>query len=110
MAERSLPLETGASPAVFQATKEKFRLPEGVIYLDGNSLGPLPNGAAERLATVVEGEWGGLLIRAWNDAGWIDLPTKVGDRIARLIGAPPGTVICTDSTSINLHKALAAAL
>ncbi len=91
-------------------TRRRFRLPEGVIYLDGNSLGPLPTGVAERLAATVQDEWGQLLIRAWNDAAWIDLPAKVGDRIARLIGAPQRSVMVADSTSINLHKALAAAL
>lgn len=95
---------------LFETTRRRFRLPEGVIYLDGNSLGPLPTGVAERLAAVIEDEWGGMLIRAWNDAAWIDLQAKVGDRIGKLIGAPPGSVMCTDSTSINLHKALAAAL
>ncbi len=94
---------------MFEKTKRQFRLPEGVIYLDGNSLGPLPVGVAERLARAVEHEWGGQLIRAWNDSGWIDLPAKVGDRIAELVGAVPGSVMCADSTSVNLYKALAAA-
>jgi kynureninase len=97
-------------PSVFERTKQRFRLPDGVIYLDGNSLGPLPKGVAERVAGAVEGEWGGQLIRAWNDADWIDLPAKVGNRIAGLIGAEPDTVTVADSTSINLHKALASAL
>ena len=72
--------------------KEAFDLPEGVIYLDGNSLGPLPRGAEARVAEAMRAEWGGQLIRAWNDAGWMDLPRRVGDRIARLIGAPEGSV------------------
>jgi kynureninase len=80
------------------------------VYLDGNSLGPLPAGVAERVARVVEEEWGRSLIRGWNDHGWVDLPARVGDRIARLVGAAPGTVVATDSTSINVAKALAAAL
>ena len=103
-------IETAFEPSAFARTKERFRLPDGVIYLDGNSLGPLPTGVAERLATVVEEEWGGQLIRAWNDADWINLPAKVGDRIGKLISAAPGSVVVADSTSINLHKALAAAL
>ena len=81
-----------------------------MIYLDGNSLGPLPKGVASRIAATVEDEWGGQLIRAWNDAGWIDLPARIGDRIGALIGAPPGSVMVADTTSINLLKALSAAL
>lgn len=104
------PMTAGSQRDLFEKTKAKFRLPEGLIYLDGNSLGPLPKGVAERVGRTVEQEWGERLIRAWNDAAWIDLPSKVGDRIARLIGAEPGTVMVADSTSINLYKALAAAL
>lgn len=94
----------------FRASREKFDLPDGVIYLDGNSLGPLPREARARLHREIDVAWGHDLIRAWNSAGWMDLPTKVGDRIARLIGAPPGSVMAGDSTSINLFKALTAAL
>ena len=94
----------------FRASREKFDLPDGVIYLDGNSLGPLPREARLRLHREIDVAWGHDLIRAWNSAGWMDLPTKVGDRIARLIGAPPGSVMAGDSTSINLFKALTAAL
>ncbi|MEO1491536.1 MAG: kynureninase [Pseudomonadota bacterium] len=90
--------------------RDLFDLPEGVIYLDGNSLGPLPHAVKARMAEAVAHEWGGLLIRGWNDAGWIDLPMRVGDRIARLIGAAPGTVMVCDSTSVNLFKVLSAAL
>jgi len=90
--------------------KDLFDLPEGVIYLDGNSLGPLPRGAAERAARTIAAEWGGELIRAWNSAGWISLPQRVGDRIAPLIGAAPGTVATGDTLSIKVYQALASAL
>ena len=90
--------------------KELFDLPEGVIYLDGNSLGPLPKGALERARTVIGGEWGQQLIRAWNTAGWMALPQHVGDRIARLIGAAQGSVATGDTLSIKVYQALAAAL
>jgi kynureninase len=90
--------------------KELFEIPEGVIYLDGNSLGPLPKGAAERISTVITEEWGVELIRAWNTADWMSLPQRVGDRIAELIGAPAGSVATGDTLSIKLYQALAAAL
>jgi len=87
-----------------------FDLPDGVIYLDGNSLGALPRNVAPRVADVVLAQWGEQLIRAWNESAWIDLPTRIGDRIAPLIGAPAGSVIAADSTSLNVMKALTAAL
>ena len=90
--------------------KDLFELPEGVIYLDGNSLGVLPKGAATRATQVIEQEWGGQLIRAWNSAGWMDLPRVVGDRIGQLIGAPAGSVATGDTLSIKVYQALAAAL
>jgi len=90
--------------------KAQFDLPEGVIYLDGNSLGPLPKGAVARATTTLKDEWGGQLIRAWNSAGWMDMPARVGDRIAGLIGADPGTVATGDTLSIKVYQALAAAL
>ncbi|WP_323785099.1 kynureninase [Thalassovita sp.] len=90
--------------------KDLFDLPEGVIYLDGNSLGPLPKGSADRAAQVIGAEWGGELIKAWNTAGWMALPKKVGDRIAGLIGAPEGSVATGDTLSIKVYQALAAAL
>jgi kynureninase len=92
------------------AQRAAFVLPPGVIYLDGNSLGALPFATAERVQQVVQQEWGNGMIRSWNAAGWIDLPVRVGEKIARLIGAAPGQVICADSTSINLFKVLATAL
>ncbi len=90
--------------------KEMFEIPEGVIYLDGNSLGVLPKGAAACATTVIEQEWGDQLIRAWNTAGWMDLPRVVGDRIAALLGAPAGSVATGDTLSIKVYQALAAAL
>jgi kynureninase len=90
--------------------RQKFFLPEGVLYLDGNSLGALPRTTAGAVTRLVEQEWGAQLIRAWNDAGWIDMPRRVGAKIARLIGALPNEVLCADSTSVNLFKVLATAL
>jgi kynureninase len=90
--------------------RRQFTLPEGVIYLDGNSLGVLPNTAASRVAKAVTEEWGQGLIRSWNSAGWFDMPQRLGDKIAKLIGAGPGEVVATDSTSINLFKVLSTAL
>ena len=90
--------------------RQQFILPEGVIYLDGNSLGVLPKTAAARVAEAVTAEWGQGLIRSWNSAGWFGLPQRLGNKIAQLIGAAPGEVVATDSTSINLYKVLSAAL
>ncbi|MDA5556273.1 kynureninase [Shimia sp. MMG029] len=90
--------------------KELFDVPEGVIYLDGNSLGVLPKGAAERAQKTITEEWGAQLIRAWNAAGWMALPQVVGDQIAGLIGAPTGSVATGDTLSIKVYQALAAAL
>lgn len=88
----------------------EFHVPEGVIYLDGNSLGLMPKRVPARLAGVAEGEWAEGLIRSWMDAGWFTRPMTVGDRIAPLIGVGPGEVAVGDSTSVNLFKGLAAAL
>ncbi len=93
-----------------RALRGQFTLPEGVIYLDGNSLGVLPNTAAARVAQAVTAEWGQGLIRSWNSAGWFELPQRLGNKIAQLTGAAPGEVVATDSTSINLYKVLSAAL
>ena len=90
--------------------REQFSLPPGLIYLDGNSLGVLPKATAARVQQVVQQEWGVDLIRSWNTAGWIDLPQRVGDKIARLVGASPGELVVADSTSVNLFKVLSAAL
>ncbi len=90
--------------------RDQFDIPEGVIYLDGNSLGVMPKTAAARAAEVVTQEWGQGLIRSWNTAGWFSLPQRLGNRIAPLIGADADEVVATDSTSINLFKVLSAAL
>ena len=89
--------------------RERFALPEGVIYLDGNSLGPLPRAAAAAAEDCVGRQWGERLIRGWNE-GWIDAPARIGGNIARLIGAGADEVIVADSTTINLFKAIVAAL
>ncbi len=90
--------------------RDLFEIPEGVIYLDGNSLGALPKATPARVADVVREEWGRGLISSWNDAGWMATPSRVGDKIARLVGAPAGSVMVADSTSVNLFKLLGAAL
>ena len=90
--------------------RQQFSLPDGVIYLDGNSLGVLPKTTVGRVAQTVTYEWGQGLIRSWNNAGWVDLPQRLGNKIAQLIGAAPGEVVATDSTSINLYKVLSTAL
>jgi kynureninase len=90
--------------------REQFELPPGIIYLDGNSLGVLPRATPDRIAQVVRCEWGRDLITSWNRAGWISLPQRVGDKIARLVGAAPGELVVADSTSVNLFKVLWAAL
>ncbi|MFA8440625.1 kynureninase [Yoonia sp.] len=94
----------------FAATKAMFHLPEGMIYLDGNSLGPLPKTAAARVERAVTAEWGEKVITGWNRAGWMAQPTELGDRIGRLIGAEPGHVVLGDTLSIKVYQALAAAL
>ena len=90
--------------------RDQFVIPSGLIYLDGNSLGMLPKATAARVAEVVAQEWGQGLIRSWNGAGWVDLPQRLGDKIAAMVGAGPGEVVATDSTSINLYKVLSAAM
>jgi kynureninase len=92
------------------AFRDRFVLPDDVIYLDGNSLGPLPKATKARIAEVMEQEWGQSLIRSWTEHGWIDLQFRIGEKIGRLIGAAPGTTVVADSTSVNLFKLLAAAL
>ncbi|RFB65802.1 MULTISPECIES: kynureninase [unclassified Herbaspirillum] len=92
------------------ACRDKFALPEGEIYLDGNSLGAMPKHLPARMQEVMVKEWGNGLIRSWNDANWIDLPKRVAGQVARLIGAGKDEVMVADSTSVNLYKALVAAV
>jgi kynureninase len=92
------------------ALREEFEIPEGLLYLDGNSLGPLTRAARLRMVEVVEQQWGHSLIRGWNDHDWMGAPRRVGDAIAGLIGAEPGEVIVADSTSANLFKLAVAAM
>lgn len=94
----------------FARTRAAFHLPQGVIYLDGNSLGPMPVAAADRVAAMMRDEWAQMLIGGWNRAGWYVQPRRVGDRIARLIGAGEGQVVMGDTLSIKVFQALSAAL
>jgi kynureninase len=94
----------------FKRTQSLFQIPDGVIYLDGNSLGPLPVAAADRVGRMMSEEWGKQLIRGWNSAGWMAQPRRIGERVGRLIGAPDGTVVIGDTLSIKVYQALAAAL
>lgn len=93
----------------FSRTRAGFHLPAGITYLDGNSLGPMPAAAADRVAQMMRDEWAGLLITGWNRAGWYAQPRRVGDRIARLIGAGPGEVVMGDTLSIKVFQAVSAA-
>ncbi|MEM6277586.1 MAG: kynureninase [Pseudomonadota bacterium] len=90
--------------------KDRFVIPEGVIYLDGNSLGPLPLGVADRVNAVVTQEWAGNLVKGWNVDDWMGQPVSVADRVGRLIGAAPGTTVLGDTLSLKVHQALSAAL
>ena len=90
--------------------RQEFALPDELIYLDGNSLGAVPKQTLSRLTEVVEHEWGHGLIRSWSDSGWMDLPIILGDKVASLIGADSGEVVVCDSTSVNVFKALWAAI
>ena len=90
--------------------KDLFTIPNGVIYLDGNSLGPLPNAVPARVNATVSDQWQNQLIRGWNNCGWMDLPAAVGDTIGTLIGAPAGSVVVGDTLSIKVFQALSAAM
>lgn len=90
--------------------KEAFILPDGVIYLDGNSLGPMPKAVTARVQSMLQDEWGEMLIRGWNTAGWMDQPSRVGEQVARIIGAQAGSVVMGDTLSLKVFQALAAAV
>lgn len=90
--------------------KELFDIPEGMIYLDGNSLGPLVKGVSDAVKDAVEAQWGAQLIKGWNSCGWMEQPTRVGNQVASLIGAPDGSVVMGDTLSIKVFQALAAGL
>lgn len=90
--------------------RDRFLIPEGTIYMNGNSLGPLSTDARNRLHTVIDREWGQELIKGWNTAGWYDITRRVGDKLAKIVGADEGEIVLCDSTSVNLFKAVAAAL
>jgi kynureninase len=90
--------------------RERFVLPERLIYLDGNSLGPMPRAAVNVLNRTIEQEWGHDLIKSWNSAGWFDMPVRLGDRVGALLGAAPGQTVVCDTTSVNLYKAIHTAI
>src|ERR1700748_2107317 len=94
----------------FAKKRKAFVIPKGMIYLDGNSLGVLPKAAVARVKHAVEVEWGRDLITSWNKHGWCHLPQVIGDKIAKVVGAAPGSVIVADTISVNLFKVLSAAL
>src|SRR5207244_11258476 len=96
-----------ADPLAF--ARARFRLPGGVIYLDGNSLGAMPVAAPQALAETAERQWGGDLIASWTKHGWIDWPTRIAAKLAPIVGAKPGELLIADSTSVCLFKLLAAA-
>ena len=90
--------------------KDQFILPEGVIYLDGNSLGPMPKSVPARVAEVMTGEWAQMLIGGWNKAGWMAMPERVGDQVGALVGAAAGSVVMGDTLSVKVFQALASAV
>ena len=95
---------------IFKKTRAMFHLPEGMTYLDGNSLGPLPYAAQDRVDAMMRDQWGEMLITGWNKAGWMEQPSRVGDRVGKLIGAEAGHVVLGDTLSIKVYQALASAL
>ncbi|SHE47840.1 Kynureninase [Litoreibacter ascidiaceicola] len=95
---------------IFKKTRAMFHLPEGMTYLDGNSLGPLPYAAQDRVDAMMRDQWGEMLITGWNKAGWMEQPSRVGDRLGKLIGAETGHVVLGDTLSIKVYQALASAL
>ncbi len=102
--------ETLDAHDALRSYRERFTLPDNVIYLDGNSLGALPKAVSARMQVAIEQEWGVGLIRSWNDADWYPAPQRVGGQIAKLVGAKANEVICADSISVNLFKVMMAAL
>jgi kynureninase len=105
------PLSKQWTPAdTLRPMRDRFVLPDGLIYLDGNSLGAATPAAIREAAIAANQEWGQGLIRSWNTAGWFDMPVELGDRIGQLIGAAPGQTVVCDTTSINIYKALHAAM
>src|SRR5262249_1308822 len=90
--------------------RDRFHLPSGLIYLDGNSLGAMPKSVPARITRLLGQEWGDDLIRGWTKDGWMDLPLAIGAKIGSLIGAGEGETVVADSTSVNLFKVLGAAL
>ncbi|MCF6321639.1 MAG: kynureninase [Rhizobiaceae bacterium] len=94
----------------FTKTKSLFHLPKDIIYLDGNSLGPLPVTAESRVSHMIREEWGELLIKGWNEADWFIKPAQLGDRLAKMLGAPPASIILGDTLSIKIYQALASAI
>ncbi len=105
--EEVLQLDTADALANF---REQFNLNEGEVYLDGNSLGAMPKQATKQVIEVMESQWSKSQIKSWNNHDWVDLAERIGNKIAHLIGAKDGEVICTDSTSINLFKAVSCGL
>jgi kynureninase len=93
-----------------RSLRDRFILPDGLLYLDGNSLGPMPRAAGAIFSRTIEEEWARDLIKSWNKAGWFDMPSRLGDRLGALIGAAPGQTVVCDTTSINLFKAIHAAV
>ena len=90
--------------------RDRFSLPEGIIYLDGNSLGALPKAAPGKLVETAEAQWGEDLIASWNKHGWIEWPTRIAAKLAPIVGARPNELLIADSTSVCLFKLLAAAV
>ena len=105
--EEARQLDT-ADPLGF--ARQRFTVPDGVIYLDGNSLGALPAATPGRLAQVAEQQWGEDLIASWNKHDWIDWPTRIAGKLAPIVGAKPNELLIADSTSVCLFKLLAAAV